>query len=188
MFRTNQAFLAIPVVSLISIASVFGGSPAAAAPSPVPDPDHVQTTIGYAGATPASGTLNASIDATSVKFTPLGGTKCRITDRTTLTLTGSMAGTVEGSTTADVQAPCDVAKKAPSGTYSTAFTLTGTFRGKVANEKAQGRVVYSGTVDTDGTVSAALTLNGRATAELKVRAQIRAVGTYQGIAVVPSSS
>jgi hypothetical protein len=185
MFRKNRALLSISLVSAASLAAVFSWLPAAAGgPGPDPTTSHAQAATARPDTASATGTLTATIDMASLTAKPTqGGKACRLTDHTTLTLTGSVAGTVEGSTTAYVQAPCESATKTPPGTYPTTFTFRGTFSGQVANQPARGQVTYSGTVRTGGNIRAVLTLDGRALAVLKVNAQFGAEGTYKGVTV-----
>ncbi len=188
MNRTGRSLTAIQRAALASVALLISASPAAAAGTPLAtsasSPEHV------AGAArmiaPAAGTLTASIDPSTIVATPTrGGASCRLTDRTTLQLAGAVEGAVEGTTTADVRAPCDLATTHPPGTYPVTFALRGEFRGTVATDPVQGDVLYTGTVRDGGDVSAVLVLSGEASAVLVVRAQVGGAGTYQGITVHP---
>lgn len=188
MNRTRRSLTVIQRAALAAVAALISASPAAAASTPVTvpasSPQHVAGAVRMVS--PAAGTLTASIDPSTIVATPTrGGASCRLTDRTTLQLAGSVEGTVEGTTTADVRAPCDLATTHPPGTYPVTFTLRGEFRGTVATDPVQGDVLYTGAVRTGGDVSAVLVLSGEASAVLVVRAQVGGTGTYQGLTVHP---
>jgi hypothetical protein len=188
MNRTRRSLTAIQLAALAAVASCIGAPPATAAGAPVvaPASSHIHVTAAAPTIATATGTLTATIDPSTVVATPTrDGASCRLADRTTLQLAGSVDGTVEGTTTADVRASCDLATANPPGTYPVTFALRGDFRGTVATEPVQGDVLYTGAARAGGDVSAVLIVSGEASAILGVRAQVGAAGTYQGFTVTP---
>lgn len=167
-------------VAVGTAGAVAGGAPA---PSAVP-----ATPAPAAAAAPASGTFAIALDdPTSVLVESVRGGKCELTGASTLTLSGTLAGSTQGTSTVLIFAPCSEATNAPPGTYFDHFTFEGTFSGTVHGAAATGTLTYSGVTQPGGDINNALMkLRGGAWATLHADARPDPerpgifLGTYEG--------
>ncbi|MFT3876332.1 MAG: hypothetical protein QM708_07925 [Propioniciclava sp.] len=164
----------------------LAGALCAVAPgAAVAAPQRTTPIAGSAGfaATRAQGTIAVELDGSTLTATPVGSRACRLRVDATLRLTGTLAGSAPGITTAIIDAPCDQALATPPGTFADVFQFTGTFTGTVHGRTAIAHTSYAGVTRAGGQVTAGLALHGGASAAALVKAKAAGVGTYQGHAL-----
>lgn len=166
-------------VAVGAAAAVAGGAHAPSAVPVKPAP---------AAAAAAAGTFDIALDdPASVLVEPVRGGKCELTGTSTLSLSGTLAGSAQGTSTVLIFAPCSEATIAPPGTYFDLFSFEGTFSGTVHGAVATGTIIYSGVTQPGGDINNALMkLRGGAWATLHADAGLDPerpgifLGTYEG--------
>lgn len=141
-----------------------------------------------AAVAPASGTFDIALDAV-LGVEPVRGDRCELTATSTLTLSGTVEGSAQGTSTVVIFAPCPQATSAPPGTYFDLFSFDGAFSGTVEGAAATGTISYSGVTRPGGEINNALMqLRGGVWATLRADAGSDParpgtfVGSYEGVA------
>ena len=190
-FSVSSRFV-LAAIGVVLLGGLPAGPAAAAGLSPGSPPPGSQA-LGASGgvaspypgsAGPAQGDLVVRVDPSTLRAEPVAqGTRGRLRAGVTITATGTVAGTAEGTTTAIVHAPCAAATSNPPGAFADTFRFTGAFHGEVLGSPTTAAVEYAGLTRPGGDVSAALVLHGDVTVLAAVRARVGATGTYRGLVI-----
>jgi hypothetical protein len=130
----------------------------------------------------ARGEFTVAVDFATVTLEDVGTKACKLTVDTTLSFTGTILGTAEGSTVALIAAPCGEVATTPPGTFADVFAFVGDFAGTIDGEAAAAKLRYAGTTRAGGAINALMTLSHGAHGLLKVDAVAGQGGTYAGFA------
>jgi hypothetical protein len=151
-------------------------APAAVAPSPA-------SAGAAARRVDASGTFLAQVDFSTVSLTPRGR-NCLLVIDGQLTFSGTIEGDAVGHTTALVFGPCEQVATTPPGTFRDVFRSELEFTGTIDGQPAQAHVMYSGGVETDGTIAGHLIFSNGVAGVLDADAVVAVGGSYHGAVVV----
>ena len=150
--------------------------------APAADDVHPSMTV-TARRTAASGDFLATVDFSTVTFTPRGR-NCLLEIAGQLVFSGDIVGAAVGTTSALVFASCEAVSTTPPGTFRDVFRSELQFEGTVSGEQAQGSVMYQGGVQPGGQLEGRLLWSNGISGVLDVDAVVAVGGTYEGSLVV----
>jgi hypothetical protein len=135
------------------------------------------------GPTAVSGDFAATVDFSTVTFTPRGE-NCLLEISGQLVFSGDIVGAAVGTTSALVFASCEDVATTPPGTFRDVFRSELQFEGTVGGEQAEGSVMYQGGVQPGGQLEGRLLWSNGISGVLDVDAVVAVGGTYEGSLVV----
>jgi hypothetical protein len=131
----------------------------------------------------ASGDFVASIDFTTVSFTPVGA-NCLLEVAGQFTFSGELEGGGSSLTRALILAPCDDVAVTPPGTFRDVFSAHIEFSGTLGGVPVTAGVHYHGTVEEGGAIRGVMNFSGDLRGGVRVDGQAAVGGTYDGTIVL----